>query len=208
MNKNAKLEEEQLFHTSNHNYNLVRIKRLHKNSIYTIEDYINESADKIYKAESAKTYYSVIKSILKYKYTGEPLETDKLLTKEHKIESMTFVKMSNCLNFCKKRVQSFLINVDDMISLGISSGTNMIIVAKTAYEIIIDKMKENNDFHMPYNYQNGGFNQNYYSITPIEIFKRILVEKKDSFTDNKILEFYVDYYDKKQQENEKVYRKQ
>ena len=196
MNKNAKIEEEQLFHTSNHNYNLVRIKRLHENSIYTIEDYINGSADKIYKAESAKTYYSVIKSILKYKYTGEPLETDKLLTKEHKIESMTFVKMSNCFNFCKKRVQSFLINVDDMI-----------IVAKTAYEIIIDKMKENNDFHMLYNYQDGGFNQNYYSITPIEIFKKILIEKKDSFTDNKILEFYVDYYDK-QQENEKVYRKQ
>ena len=199
MDIKTRIEDEELFHTNNHKHDTAIIKKLQSNNIYTIEDYIKGDANSIYSDELAKKHFEAIKKILKYKYNGESLDIAALLNKKHKIESKRFMSIYNHLNFSKKTIQDIFINVDDMTSLGIYGYIDIIIASRISCEIIADKMKKNGDFHIPYvDNIDGGFNRKYYEVTPLEIFKRIIIEKNDKFIHNEVIEFYVNYYDKMQ----------
>lgn len=59
------------------------IKFLNEKGIYTIDEFINCDLDAIYGKASNKKRMIAIQKILKYKYLGEPLTFDILLTKEY-----------------------------------------------------------------------------------------------------------------------------
>lgn len=178
MDIKTRLENEDLFDSQNAK-GKNRIISLNEHGIFTIEDFINCDIANITKTSYLRRYYIAIQHALKYKYKGEPLVSDVLLDKEFEIDRVKF-------------------------GLGVSSNFRIGAMGKLGFEvypstriakkILENKMKENDDYYQHSAAKNGGFKQDSYKVSIIEILKAI------TQSGDKLAQFYVEYHEKKELE--------
>lgn len=176
MDIKTRLESEELFDAQNAK-GKNRIISLNEHGIFTVEDFINCDIASITKTSYLRRYYIAIQHALKYKYKGEPLISDILLDKEFEIDRAKY-------------------------GLGVSSYFRIGIMGKLGFEIdpstriakklVENKMKKNDDYYQHSAAKNGGFKQDSYRVSIIEILKAI-AESGD-----KLAQFYVEYQEKKE----------
>lgn len=180
MNINTRLENEDLFDSQNAK-GKNRIIALNEKGIFTVEDFINCDITNITKTSYIRNYYIAIQYALRYKYKGEPLVTDVLLDKEFKIHRRR-IGFGSDHNFY----------IGSMTRLGFENYS----MSRIAYKILINKMKENNDYYQYQIAKNGEIKQEYYNISMMEIIKN------KAQSGDKLAQFYVDYQEQKKLEEE------
>ncbi len=174
MDINTRLENEDLFDSQNAK-GKNRIVALNNKGIFTVEDFINCDIATITSTSYLRNYYVAIQYALKYKYKGEPLVTDVLLEQEFEIDRF------------RVRHASPQIHIRFAKKLGFEN----YMISQIVKGEIRNKMEENKDFYQRDIAKSGGFKQQYYYISMMEILK-VIAQSGD-----KLAQFYVDYQEQK-----------
>lgn len=176
MDIKTRLENEDLF-DSQDAICKKRIISLNERGIFTVEDFINCDIASITKTSYLRKYYIAIQHVLKYKYKGEPLALDVLLDKEFEIRRSVYGYGYETFSQVKIRIAR---------NLGFESSR----AGRIAKEIVKKKAIDNDDYYPHSADKNGGFKQDSYNVSIMEILKAI------AQSGDKLAQFYVDYKDK------------
>ena len=160
MDINTRLENEVLF-DSQSSKGKNRIIALNEKGIFTVEDFINCDITNITKTSYIRSHYIAIQYALKYKYKGEPLVTDVLLDRNFRVPRSKIALGSH-----------YDFYIRNMTKLGFENYST----SQIGKKILVNKMKENDDYYQHRIAANGGIKQEYY---------------------NKLAQFYVDYQEQK-----------
>jgi len=177
MDTNTRLENEDLFDSQN-SKGKNRIISLNEQGIFTVEDFINSDVINITKTPYIRRYYTALQHALRYKYKGEPLAVDVLLDKVVKIDR------SIC-RFNSPEVK---------IRIATNLGFEIFPIGRIAKDLAKKKMIDNDDFYQHSAVKNGGYKQDSYIVTMMEIIKSL------AQSGNKLAQFYVDYKEQKELE--------
>lgn len=175
MDINTRLENEVLF-DSQSSKGKNRIIALNERGIFTVEDFINCDITNITKTSYIRSHYIAIQYALKYKYNGEPLVTDVLLDRNFRVPRSKIALGSH---------YDFYIRA--MAKLGFENYS----MSQIGKKILVNKMKENDDYYSHRIAANGGIKQEYYNVSMMEILK-VKAQSGD-----KLAQFYVDYQEQK-----------
>lgn len=178
MDIKTRLENEDLFDSQNVK-GKNRITSLNEHGIFTVEDFINCDIVNITKTSYLRRYYIAIQHALKYKYKGEPLVSDVLLDKEFEFDRTKFgLGVSS----------NYRIGIMEKLGFKVDPSTRI------AKKIVENKMKANDDYYQHSAAKNGGFKQDSYKVSIIEILKSI------AQSGDKLAQFYVEYKEKQELE--------
>ena len=110
----------------------------------------------LFSRQIIRSHYIAIQYALRYKYKGEPLVTDVLLDRNFRVPRSKIALASH-----------YDFYIRNMTKLGFENYST----SQIGKKILINKMKENDDYYPHRITANGGIKQGYYNVSMMEILK-------------------------------------